>query len=139
MANESSSEMVDKRAEGLTEGADSGGDLPALQPERHGALEGLLILARRLRSAFAPLEPPPTFVADLKRQLLANAERVRAAARRRQERKQKAIVAAVGVGGFVYVMGLTAMGVRLILSFFGMLLGIILGWRRPSQKPRGAR
>ena len=131
-------DLPDEKAEPLKRG-EAVGDNPPVEPvERPGPVAGLLNLARRLKSTFAPLDPPPDFVAGLKRELLANAERVRAAARRRQERKQKAIVAAVGVGGFVYVMGLTAMGVRLIFSFLWKLLGM-LGWRGTSQKPRGAR
>lgn len=140
MADNETVELPDETAEALKRGEAAGDNPPAAPVERHGALASLLNLARRLRSTFAPLEPPPTFVADLKSQLLASAERLRAAAQRRRERKQKAIVAAVGVGSLVYVMGLTVMGVRLLLSFLWMLVTFISG-RRPSQtqRPKGAR
>jgi hypothetical protein len=124
-------EALSKHAESLLSGSDSREDLLAAQPERRGLLDGLFDLAGRVRNALAPVEPPPDFVADLKRQLLENAERARAVTRR-ERTARRAMVLAAGAGGTIYLLGLLAIIARSVLSVVA-LISALTGWGRRQQ------
>jgi hypothetical protein len=133
-------ELLSQHADGLQAGGDAGEELLAANPEGRGALAGLFALAGRVRAALAPVEPPPDFVADLKRQLVADADRARAVTRRERTVQRRALVVAAGAGGAVYVLGLAALAVRASLSLAGFLAAVIRrrGGGPPQSTTAGA-
>ena len=130
MARDKIVELLSEHAEALQAGGDAGEELLAANPERQGMLAGLFAVAARVRAALAPVEPPPDFVTDLKRQLMANADRARAVTRRERTVQRRALVVAAGAGGAVYVLGLVALAVRSGLSLAGLLAAVIKRRRR---------
>lgn len=120
-------ELLNEHAESLQDGQANGEALLARHPERQGALKGLFDLAERVRKTLAPVEPPPTFITDLKRLLIENAQHARLVARR--ERERRAVVIAASAGGAVYLLGLLALMVRSAVSIVGVVLALF-GWRR---------
>lgn len=127
-------ELLSQHADALQAGGDADEELLAANPERRGALAGLFALAGRVRSALAPVEPPPDFVADLKRQLVANADRARAVTRRERAVQRRALVVAAGAGGAVYLLGLVALALRAGLSLAGLLAAVIRRRRGDSTQ-----
>jgi hypothetical protein len=133
-------DLLSQHAEALQAGGDPGDELLAANPERRGALAGLFALAGRVRAALAPVEPPPDFVADLKRQLVANADRARAVTRRERTEQRRALVVAAGAGGAVYALGLVALALRAGLSLAALLAALIRrrGGGPPQSTSAGA-
>ena len=123
-------DILSMHADSLQAGADEGADLLAAHPDPHGALTGLFALAGRVRGALAPVEPAPDFVADLKRQLLQNAERARAFTRRERTERRRTVVVAAIAGGLVYVLGLAALALRAGLSLAGLITALLSRRRR---------
>jgi hypothetical protein len=124
-------DVLSEHADSLREGADQGEALLAAHPEGQGALAGLFALAGGVRAALAPVEPAPDFVAGLKEQLVANAERARAFTRRERTEQRRAVVVAAGAGGLVYVLGLAALALRAGLALAGVVAALV-GRRRRS-------
>ena len=122
-------EALSKHAESLLSGSDSREALLDVHPKRRGPLAGLFDLAGRVRNALAPVEPPPDFVADLKRQLLENADRARAVTRR-ERNARRAVVVAAGAGGTIYLLGLLAIIARSVISVVALISALTGRGRR---------
>jgi hypothetical protein len=117
--------------------AEPGEAAPAAPSERRGLPASLFEIAGRLRSNLAPIEPPPAFVADLKRQLIANAGHARDVAQRKRKEKRQAVIA-IGAGGAVYVLGLVAVALRAGLALAGLVATLARRRRRDLVHDREA-
>jgi len=139
-------EALSRHAESLQAGLDAREALLADQPERRGmpegpvqggtpdnlgtqVLAGLFDLAGRVRNTLRPVEPAPNFVADLKKQLLQNAERARAVTQRERTVQQRALILAVILGSGAYVLGLISIVARSGISM-AALISALVGRRR---------
>ncbi len=128
-------EALSKHAESLLSGSDSREALLDVHPKRRGRLAGLFDLAGRVRNALAaPVEPPPDFVADLKRQLLENAEHARAVTRRERVVRRRAVALAAGAGGTIYLLGLAAIILRAGLSLVALVSALVGRHRRKQAE-----
>jgi hypothetical protein len=131
-------EIVNAQADGLVNDTDLTAELLALEPVAGRAtVEPLLTLARAVDDALPPVEPRPEFVAELKGELRAHARLLR---EQIEGRQQRAIWLAAGLGGLVYFVGMTLVGLRLSWAALSFIAGL-LGWkmtRRPASKTRVA-
>jgi hypothetical protein len=128
-------EALNKHAESLLAGSDSREALLEVHPRRRGRLAGLFDLAGRVRNALAaPVEPPPDFVADLKRQLMENAAYARAVTRHERTVRRRAVALAAGAGGTIYLLGLVTIVVRSALSVVALISALAGRGRRKQAR-----
>jgi hypothetical protein len=138
MAKIKVADLLSNHADALRAGADEKEALLAVNPEGQGVLAGLFALAGRVRGALRPVDPAPGFVADLKQQLVANAERARDFARRERTVQRRALAVAAGAGGVVYVLGLAALALRAGLSLAAVVVAVMDRRRRSGSTQSSA-
>jgi len=115
-------ELVNRHAEALNQGKGLGYELA--EPDR--AVGQLLIVASRVKSVLKPVRPRPSFVRDLKQQLMQEARTQQA------QRSQLWIMLAAGLGGLVYAVSVLAFGYRTSTWVLG-LITVALGWKKPQE------
>ncbi len=97
-------ELLSQQAAGLLAGVDRSTELLTAAPEAQRAeLEGLMLLARRVQGAMAPVAARAGFAAELRARLEQARPEVEAA--RRREKEQRRLWVA-GIGGAVALLGL---------------------------------
>lgn len=126
----SEQELVDVlsvHADSLKDGVDLTDELLAARPAaEEQELESLLLLARQVKEALAPVAPRADFVSELKADLRWRARRTAShIAERTEEEKRKWIGMAAGLGALVYFAGLTWVSVKWSLAMLSFLAGLI--------------
>lgn len=139
----SEQELVDVlsvHADSLKDGVDLTDEL--LAARHNGAeqeLESLLLLARQVKEALAPVAPRLDFVTTLKAELRADARRtVHAKTQRSEVKKRQWVGLAAGLGALVYFVGLTWVSLKWSIAVLGFLAGLI-GLRSVRQAPTKTR
>ena len=129
-------ELLNHHADALKDGRDFSPE-PATKNRRAGKeLSELLTVADRVKSALKPVTPRPAFVRELKQRLTTGA---RLALEEEVQRRQRQwLIAAAGLGGLVYTLGVLAFGIRSSLWLLS-LIGVWLGWKKRHPAARVAR
>lgn len=119
-------ELVHLHAEALNEGRDIATTLAETLPQPSG-IANLFGVAGKLKSALRPVEASAHFAAELRQQLVRHA---RALTRQREEDRQERMMwFAIGVGSVVYVVGLFVASARFAWWLIG-IAGFLIGWRK---------
>ncbi len=119
-------ELVHLHAEALNEGRDIGHTLAETLPQSSG-IARLFDAAGKLKAALRPVEAGASFAVELRQQLIRHA---RALTRQREEERQERMMwFAIGVGSVVYVVGLFVASARFAWWLIG-IAGFLIGWRR---------
>ncbi len=119
-------ELVHLHAEALNEGRDIGHTLAETLPQSSG-IANLFGVAGKLKSALRPVEASAHFAAELRQQLVRHA---RALTRQKEEERQERMMwFAIGVGSVVYVVGLFVASARFAWWLIG-IAGFLIGWRK---------
>ncbi len=117
-------EILNKHAEALNAGRDSGAELLAAHPGRD-EMAGLFNVAGRLKATLKPVAPRAEFVADLKQRLVRESRMLQ----QQDEQRQNFAWLAVGIGSVLYSIGLFAIGMRTTWWLLG-LAALAFGWRK---------
>jgi hypothetical protein len=139
MAKRDLVEVVSLHAENLMHDLDLTDELLAPEPvERREVLEPMMRLARQVKVALPPVEPPREFVAQLRAKLIRQSRRTHAlASLKREEDRRRLLWVAAGLGGLVYFTGMAIVSVRLTLAVLSVVAGL-LGWKmvRPAAQSK---